>query len=1289
MMKILTMCAAMWMLCGMVFAQAPAAGKNFSVSLPVAMNYQWKKDGTAISGATSASYKISSVKSGDAGSYTVTVSNTGGNVTSSAAKLTVNLKAPTISSQPKSQTVNGGSSVTFSVVASGSELSYQWKKDGVAISGATKASYTISSAKTSDAGNYTVTVSNTGGNVTSSVAKLTVNLKAPTISTQPKSQTIAEGKSVTFSVTVTGSELKYQWKKGGTAISGATSSSYTISSVKPGDAGSYTVTVNNSAGTVTSSAAVLTVTAKPTISTQPKSQTVTEGNAVTFSVTATSTGLSYQWKKDGVAISGATSASYTISSTKRSDAGSYTVTVSNTAGSVTSSAAKLTVNLKAPTISTQPKSQTVTEGDAVTLTVTVTGSELSYQWYQDGSPVSGATSASYKINSVKPSDAGSYTVKVSNTAGSVTSSAAKLTVNLKAPTITTQPASQTITEESSVTFSVTATGTAVSYQWKKNGTAISGATKASYTISSVQKNDAGSYTVTVTNSGGTVTSSAAVLTVKLKVPTITTQPTHLTVSKGSSATFTVKAKGTDMSYQWYKDGNPISGATKASYTISSVTENSAGNYTVKVSNVSGNVTSSAAKLTVALGDAISYVYKKGKHARVTLHIDPMSEVNSYFVEEILPVKTAAVPYTLTMSTNNAYGGVYSSDNHAIRWNFFDRTARDLEYYVKVPWNCYGSMALNGTVVFTESQSSISGDRLIDFSEKLHPADLDDYMDISTQEIANYCMAWRKFENWERPSSASGSYTIDVMYAARGVQIWLYGSDYLYKSAKTEPSCWIAELEPQASIASDEYLDMGEQIPEGVVRAASEGDSTSTRTIRKNGNTANVSLSLRPDPEVIIYFVEEIVPTNAGIEITNVSDGGVYLKEKGTIRWAFMDGSARDLSYTVNLTSGYTGTVTLKGSTTFNTTEVQTTGDSVISDVTAPSITAQPKSQTVNEGSLVTFSVTATGSDLKYQWKKNGSNISGATKSSYTINSAMSGDEGSYTVTVSNSAGNVTSSAATLTVKTEPPPTGLSVRRSVNVTGNKATVTLTISNAPKGYFGSLEETWQRKDITFSGISNGGTAAETENGMKVSWSGFDMSGNYQIPGTLTYTASVPEGTSATVALSGQLMITTPSETLNADIDTVNVTFTAAPAAPVITVQPKSQTVSEGSSVTLSVTATGSAPLIYQWFKNNSLLSGANGSSYTIPSASTSDTGTYMVMVTNPQGAVMSSPVTLTVTQGGVPELSLTQTSGGKWKITFTGTLQESTDMKSWKNVSGTQSGAYTFTPAKGKKFYRAVK
>ena len=150
--------------------------------------------------------------------------------------------------------------------------------------------------------------------------------------------------------------LAYQWKKNSAVISGATSSSYTTPATAVADSGAlFTVAVSNAAGNATSAAATLTVNAggvTPSITTQPSSQTVTAGQTASFSVSATGTApLTYQWKKNSVAISGATSSIYTTPATVTSDSGAlFTVTISNSAGSATSSAAILTVNAVTSTL---------------------------------------------------------------------------------------------------------------------------------------------------------------------------------------------------------------------------------------------------------------------------------------------------------------------------------------------------------------------------------------------------------------------------------------------------------------------------------------------------------------------------------------------------------------------------------------------------------------------------------------------------------------------------------------------------------------------------------------------------------------------------------------------------------------------------------------------------------------------------------------------------------------------------------------------------------------------------
>ena len=177
-----------------------------------------------------------------------------------------------------------------------------------------------------------------------------VSAAAPSISTQPTSQTVTVGQTATFSVMAAGTTpLSYQWQMGTTAITGATSATYTTPAATSAESGSqFSVVVSNAVGSMTSNPATLTVNpaTAPLITQQPTNQTVTAGQTATFSVTATGTApLSYQWQKGGSAITGATMATYTSAATTTSETGSqFSVVVSNAIGSKTSNSATLTVN---------------------------------------------------------------------------------------------------------------------------------------------------------------------------------------------------------------------------------------------------------------------------------------------------------------------------------------------------------------------------------------------------------------------------------------------------------------------------------------------------------------------------------------------------------------------------------------------------------------------------------------------------------------------------------------------------------------------------------------------------------------------------------------------------------------------------------------------------------------------------------------------------------------------------------------------------------------------------------
>jgi len=458
-----------------------------------------------------------------------------------------------------------------------------------------------------------------GGSTGSAVVTITVNpaATAPTITTQPANQTVTAGQTATFSVTATGSALTYQWRKNGTNITGATSSSYTTPATTAADSGStFSVVVTNSGGSATSNNATLTVNAAavaPSITSQPMSQTVTAGQTATFTATATGTApLTYQWRKNGLYITGATTSSYTTPATTAADSGStFSVVVTNSAGTATSNNATLTVNAAAvaPSITSQPASQTVTAGQTATFTVTATGtSPMTYQWRKNGTNITGATVSSYVTPATTTADSGStFSVVITNSAGSTTSNNATLTVNAAAvaPSIATQPANQTVTAGQTATFSVSATGTSpMTYQWRKNGSNITGATSSAYTTPATATSDSGSaFSVLISNSAGSVTSNSATLTVNQATaapPTITTQPASQTVTAGQTATFSVLANGTGpLSYQWRMNGTNINGANASSYTTpATTTANNGSAFSVVVSNSAGSATSNNAMLTV-------------------------------------------------------------------------------------------------------------------------------------------------------------------------------------------------------------------------------------------------------------------------------------------------------------------------------------------------------------------------------------------------------------------------------------------------------------------------------------------------------------------------------------------------------------------------------------------------------------------------------------------------------------------------------------------------------------------
>jgi hypothetical protein len=359
---------------------------------------------------------------------------------------------------------------------------------------------------------------------------------APSITTQPLSSTLPSGGSITLSVVASGSEpISYQWIKDGVAIQGATAPTLTVNSP-----GSYTASVTNTSGSVISAPAVVSapiVLVAPNITKQPVGGTFQTLGSIslpfTLSVTASgSTPLTYQWRKDGVNISGAMGSALVATTT-----GSYSVVVSNAAGSVTSTSAVLSspVIVTKPAITKQPLGGTLTSSGSLTLSVTASGSTpLKYQWRKDGTSIAGAVTPSFIAKA-----AGSYSVVISNAAGSVTSTSAVVTAPLVVakPAITKQPLNTNLATNASATLSVVASGSSpLKYQWRNNGVNITGATSASLSIRA-----AGSYSVVVSNSAGSVTSNVAVVKTPLSIPSLAADYQGLIIPSASASALDLSA----------------------------------------------------------------------------------------------------------------------------------------------------------------------------------------------------------------------------------------------------------------------------------------------------------------------------------------------------------------------------------------------------------------------------------------------------------------------------------------------------------------------------------------------------------------------------------------------------------------------------------------------------------------------------------------------------------------------------------------------------------------------------
>jgi hypothetical protein len=350
------------------------------------------------------------------------------------------------------------------------------------------------------------------------IATFTVTVEVPPyITNQPSIISVLANSNATMTVGALGTApMSYQWSFDGAAVDGVTNSTLTVSNAQSLNEGYYQVILTNNVGAATSLPIFLRVLPSGVvIVSNPAPLSVPAGTQAVFNAGVIgSAPLTFQWFKDGDLLAGAGSPQLVISNAQAADAGVYQIQVSNYLGSATSTGATLTVLPAKPSFVLQPLPAASVAGSNVVFESLAVGSDddlnpLRYAWYFQNSGIAGQTNADLLLSSITAMNQGAYYVVASNAYGMVTSAVAQLTVYLP-PSFQTGLSNQVVTEGRTIVLSAGATGTPpLAYCWNFNTAQLSN-TAASLSLTNITPQQAGFYSVTVTNQYGSISSTGRV-----------------------------------------------------------------------------------------------------------------------------------------------------------------------------------------------------------------------------------------------------------------------------------------------------------------------------------------------------------------------------------------------------------------------------------------------------------------------------------------------------------------------------------------------------------------------------------------------------------------------------------------------------------------------------------------------------------------------------------------------------------------------------------------------------------
>jgi len=1271
----------------------------------LALRYQWQRSGAALPGATNSFLTLRNLQLGDTAGYSVVVTDGQRSITSTEAWLKVIESPPALVVPPSSQKGYLGGPAVFNAWVDGSgPLACQWSFEGSDIPGATNATLVLSNLAIGDTGRYSLRVSNAFGTVMSSSVGLSVSHAV-----------VWDGDGAVFSpldlpdvVAVVGD---LALKRDGTLISWNTSGSTSpvagltnlaaisadLGLQKDGTVvawgyGSVPVGLTNVTAIASGSGRYCAVKSDGVVVTWSSGWDGTRLVAVTApndltNVVAVACGGSHIL---GLTCQGAVISSGNDSALQGKVPQDLDNVVAIAAGRVHSLALKADGTVVAwgsdygtdsddrdfyggMTIAPVGLTDVVAieAGDWHSLALKRNGTVIAWGYRYDGAP------------NVPPG-----LTHIATMAAWQDSSLAM--IGEGPPLVMTQPANRTAYSGGVGAFFANAVGAQpLSYQWRRNGENIPGATNAILNLQDLRLSDAGHYSVAVANVLGSVLSREASLTVTVGPPIIRTSPTNQVAFLGGTVSLRVTVGGTaPFDYRWFQRGAdgagiPMEKATNATLVLSNLTASAAGTYYAVVSNHYGVVSAPPAAIAVANVAAWGLNYSGQASVPATL-------TNAVAI-------AAGEGYSLALR-NDGTVAAWGGGDGMTAWEGYGGTLvpGGLSNVVAIAAGTIHSLALqaDGTVVGWGQQLGSDGA----FLPATIPHDLTNVAAIAAYGLDSLALrsdgtvvAWG-YDYYGR-KRAPTDLTDVVAIAAGGIHNLALRSDGTVVGwgqqegpASLVPLALPAGLTNMVGIAAGEAHSLALRSDGRVVAWGARNRWGETDVPADLTNAVAIaagedySLALRSDGAVVAWGYNYDGETDVPPSLTSVvaiSAGSYHalaLIGAGApaltvepFRQTVLAGTTASLT-AMALGLGQLsyqwqcGGVALAGATNavLSLTNVQSSqmGDyavvvgNALGAVTSklarltvlvpPTLEPLPASAGAVVGSNITFTVEAIGTaPLRYQWRRNGVNIPGATNPWLTTTNVQVVDGGSYSVVVANVAGTVASDPLLLIVEVPAVPPGDEFANRVAVTGLTNAISGTNRWATReagepwhaGKFGS-NSVWYTWMAPASGVASFLTVGSTFDTLLGVYTGSEVNalvgvaededrGGY-LTSQLKFNAL--QGVEYQIAIDG----------FAGEQGTFILTWELEPTAqsvPVIAGVPRSQTVREGTNVTFSVTASGQG-LVYQWKRSVigdqwSVISGATNASLALPNVQAADVGFYTVAITNRAGrGVESVPVALEI-------------------------------------------------------------